>query len=197
MRITGGNAKGRLVGSKKAFTRSHGGHDLRPTPAKVRKAIFDILGQRIEDARVLDLYSGTGAVGIEALSRGAGYVVFVEEDAKRADLISGYIASFNLAQHASVVCSKVTGFLSRGSRPSRRNCFNIIFMDPPYEINEWDVVMEMLCSGGMLAPRAVVIAEHSSKLLMPEDRSCLRLKKRYKYGDTSLSLYLKTDSMEE
>ncbi|MBN2655183.1 MAG: 16S rRNA (guanine(966)-N(2))-methyltransferase RsmD [Nitrospirae bacterium] len=197
MRIIGGNAKGRAVGSKKAFSKSPGGHDLRPTPAKVRKAIFDILGQRIDGARMLDLYSGTGAVGIEALSRGASYVAFVEEDDKRAALISKYITSFNLEQNSAVICSKSARFLSTSIRLSRSVGFDIIFMDPPYDLQEWETVMELICAKGLLAENAVVIAEHSSKKEMPEQKLCLKLKKRYKYGDTSLSLYIKTNSMEE
>ncbi len=196
MRITGGNAKGRQVGAKKAFGKSEGGHDLRPTPAKVRKAIFDILGQRINGARFLDLYSGTGAVGIEALSRGADSVVFVEEDDKRASLISKYLSSFSLNLSARVISSKAEKFLSMGSGPANAEGFDIIFMDPPYALDEWDRVFDLLCSGGLLSEKGVVIAEHSSRRTMPDEKACFRLKKRYKYGDTSLSLYTKIDPTE-
>jgi len=193
MRITGGNAKGRQVGQKKAFSKSAGGYDLRPTPAKVRKAIFDILGPRTEGARFLDLYAGTGAVGIEALSRGAAHVVFVEEDDKRTALVSKYLASFGLDRSARTISSKTERFLST----IHNEGFDIIFMDPPYGLDEWARMFGLLCEKGVVADRGVVIAEHSSRNAMPEEIACLRLKKQYRYGDTSLSLYTKTDFTEE
>src|SRR5208283_1104905 len=107
MRISGGTAKGRKVGIKKAFLRREDGDALRPTPAKVRAAVFNILSGRIEDSVFLDLYAGTGAVGIEALSRGAGRVVFVEEDRLRVNIIKEFVARFGFGEKTLVVRSRV------------------------------------------------------------------------------------------
>src|SRR5208337_1545940 len=113
MRISGGTAKGRKVGIKKAFLRREDGEELRPTPAKVRAAVFNILAGRIEGSVFLDLYAGTGAVGIEALSRGSGRVVFVEENHLRANIIKEFVDRFGFGEKAVVVRARVRDFLKK------------------------------------------------------------------------------------
>src|SRR5664279_5891043 len=105
MRISGGSAKGRKVGSKKAFVAKGDSDELRPTASKVRQAIFNILAGKIEGSRFLDLYAGTGAVGIEALSRGAGHVVFVENNPARVGIIETLVEKFGFIGRASVAVS--------------------------------------------------------------------------------------------
>src|SRR5512135_1850951 len=103
MRISGGSAKGRKVGARKAFIAKGDSDELRPTAAKVRQAIFNILAGKIEGSRFLDLYAGTGAVGIEALSRGAGHVVFVEDSSARVGIIKNLLEKFGFTARASVI----------------------------------------------------------------------------------------------
>ncbi|NTU43691.1 MAG: 16S rRNA (guanine(966)-N(2))-methyltransferase RsmD [Nitrospirales bacterium] len=184
MRITGGSAKGRNVGLRKAFTQRGEGTDLRPTPAKVRKAIFDILGERVWESRFLDLYSGSGAVGIEALSRGAASVVFVEQDPVRAKIIRDMTERFGFGEKAKIVVDDVKSFLRK-----RSVVFDIIFADPPYGSPELDLILPEISLRGIGADHGIVILEHSSKKTMPLSDGSLELKKTYKYGDTSLSLY--------
>jgi len=113
MRISGGTAKGRKVGTRKAFVAKGGNDELRPTAAKVRKAVFDILGPKIVESRFLDMYAGTGAVGIEALSRGAAHTVFVEGNAGRIALIRELLVRFGLSDRATVIKTTAAAFLGK------------------------------------------------------------------------------------
>jgi len=184
MRISGGTAKGRKVGIKKAFLRREGGEELRPTPAKVRAAVFNILGGRIEDSAFLDLYAGTGAVGLEALSRGAGRVVFVEEDHMRANIIKDFVDRFGFREKALIVRTRVQDFLRKNEER-----FAIIFLDPPYGSEEAMQAISLIDELGTSDEDGIIIAEHSSRRELGDQAGELSLKKKYKYGDTALSLY--------
>jgi 16S rRNA (guanine966-N2)-methyltransferase len=186
MRISGGMAKGRKVGIKKAFLRKAGVNELRPTPAKVREAVFDILRGRAEGSLFLDLYAGTGAIGIEALSRGAATVVFVEEDHLRSNMIKEFVERFGFGDKALIVREKVQDFLRKSEER-----FDIIFLDPPYASEEIMAVLSLVDELGIVEQEGIIIAEHSSKKDLGEYAGGLTLKKKYKYGDTSLSLYIK------
>ena len=184
MRISGGTAKGRKVGIKKAFLRREDGEELRPTPAKVRAAVFNILGGRIEDSAFLDLYAGTGAVGLEALSRGAGRVVFVEEDHMRANIIKDFVDRFGFREKALIVRTRVQDFLRKNEER-----FAIIFLDPPYGSEEAMQAISLIDELGTSDEDGIIIAEHSSRRELGDQAGELSLKKKYKYGDTALSLY--------
>lgn len=186
MRISGGTAKGRKIGIKKAFLRKADGDELRPTPAKVREAIFNILTGKISGSFFLDLYAGTGAVGIEALSRGAERVVFVEEDPVRINIIKEFVDRFGFRDSALVRRERVRDFLKKNEER-----FNIVFLDPPYASEEIMDVISLIDELGTTDKDGIVIAEHSSKKELSEHAGALGLKKRYRYGDTSLSLYMK------
>lgn len=186
MRISGGIAKGRKVGLRKAFVKKGEEDELRPTSAKVRQAIFNILGDRIIDAAFLDLYAGTGAVGIEALSRGAGKVFFVDDNSLRISIIKEFLEKFGFKDRAKVVKDKASNFIKKSE-----SVFDIIFVDPPYASGELDMVLPLIDERGILGDNGVVIAEHSSKKRLLSEIGSLRLIKTYKYGDTSLSLYKK------
>jgi 16S rRNA (guanine(966)-N(2))-methyltransferase RsmD len=185
MRISGGSAKGRKVGFRKAFASKDESDELRPTSAKVRKAIFDILSSNIIESRFLDLYAGTGAVGIEALSRGAEEVIFVEANSKRAAIIKDMIDKFGFTSKGLVINSPADYFLRRGSFDP----FDIIFVDPPYSSEELDKSLKMIDSSECLANGGIVVAEHSSKKNLKLLFQNLRQKKNYRYGDTALTLF--------
>ncbi|MGD0283338.1 MAG: 16S rRNA (guanine(966)-N(2))-methyltransferase RsmD [Dissulfurispiraceae bacterium] len=186
MRISGGTAKGRKVGVRKAFFQKTGEGELRPTSSKVREAIFDILRGITEGSAFLDLYAGTGAVGIEALSRGAERVVFVEENPGRVNIIREFVAGFGFTDKALIVRGRVQDFLKKN-----KERFNIIFLDPPYASEEAMEVVSLIDRLETLGEEGVVIAEHLSKAELEGHAGAMVLKKRYKYGDTSLSLYIK------
>lgn len=191
MRIGAGLAKGRKIGVRKAFTRTVDGNELRPTSAKVREAVFDIIRDRIQGARFLDLYAGTGGVGLEALSRDAAEVVFVESGALRARLIRSLLAEFNLRGRSVVIRAEACAFIRK--EIEKGIIYDIIFMDPPYGSEELVKTLGFIGESAMLAEDGIVIAEHFSKRLLSDTFDRLRIKKRYRYGDTTISIYRRQD----
>ncbi len=183
MRIIGGSAKGRKVGMRKSFSGTQDA-GLRPTAAKVRKALFDIIGDRIAGCRFLDLYTGTGAVGIEALSRGAAEVVFVDVLQARIAAIRDMTERFGFSSQCSLVKDDALRFIRRCETP-----FDIIFVDPPYESGEIDRILPVIADSEALADDDLVIVEHSSRRSLAPEIGSLRLKKAYRYGDTALTVY--------
>lgn len=184
MRISGGSAKGRKIIFKKSFLQK-GSDELRPTSAKVRKAIFDIIGDNIVDSVFLDLYAGTGAVGIEALSRNAKEVIFVDNSLNRVKIIREILQRYGFKERAMVIKDVARNFLKK-----TEIVFDIIFLDPPYDSNELEVVLPIISSSDILREKGIVIAEHSSKK-QPSSLKGLILKKSYRYGDTTLSVFRK------
>lgn len=188
MRISGGSAKGRKIGFKRAFLRKGEAEELRPTSAKVREAIFNILGSRTPDAAFLDLYAGTGAIGIEALSRGARQAVFVEESAARVKIIRELVERFGFGDRAVVVKERADLFVKRTDM-----VFDVVFIDPPYASGELETILPLIDRRDVVSPGGVVVAEHATRSAMPSCVGSLELRKRYKYGDTSLSVYDKEE----
>ncbi len=190
MRISAGALKGKNIGSRKIFSSKNGTDELRPTSAKVREALFDILRNDISGAIFLDLYAGSGAVGFEALSRGAGRVSFVEEDQRRARAIQETINKAGLDKKASVPAMQVIAFLRQAERSGGQ--FDIIFADPPYATEELNEVMQLIDTTALLREGGTLVIEHASKR-PPEDSGLgtLHLLKKYRYGDTMLTRYRK------
>ena len=184
MRISGGSAKGRKVGSRKAFVARGGSDELRPTAAKVRQAIFNILAGKIEGSRFLDLYAGTGAVGIEALSRDADHVVFVEDNPARVEIIKNLVEKFGFIGRASVVKAQAASFLKNST-----GAFDVIFLDPPYATDELALSLPLIDESLLVRKEGIVIAEHSAKKNLTCPLKNLKLRKNYRYGDTALTLY--------
>ena len=191
MRISGGTAKGRKVGIRKAFLKKADGDELRPTSAKVRQAIFNIIRNKISGAHFLDLYAGTGAIGIEALSRGVENVVFVEENALRVNIIKELTEKFGFKERAEIVKDQSARFLKKSEAT-----FDIIFVDPPYASDEIAIILPLIDEREVLKDNGIVIVEHASKKALPSEFGALCLTRRYKYGDTSLSLYRKEVEVE-
>ncbi|MCC6347142.1 MAG: 16S rRNA (guanine(966)-N(2))-methyltransferase RsmD [Nitrospirales bacterium] len=189
MRISGGSAKGRKIGFRKAFLRKGEDAALRPTSAKVREALFNILAARIGGAVFLDLYAGTGAVGMEALSRGAEQALFVESSSLRVNLIKDLIERFGFGGRASVVKEDATLFLKRSE-----DRFDIIFVDPPYESGELETALPLIAGRELLQEGGAIVVEHPSRRVPPSDVGILERVKTYRYGDTSLSLYRRLQS---
>jgi len=180
MRLTGGLDRGRRLIAPR-------GQRTRPTAAKVREAIFNILGPAT-GGHVLDLYAGTGALGLEALSRGAASVVFVERDHAPLAALRRNIKELGFEQRATVVGSDVCSGLRRlvaAGAPAR---FTWVFLDPPY-VKETEGVLAELSGSGLLAPGAVVVLEHDRRNRPPESAGNLFLSDRRQYGDTELSFY--------
>ncbi len=163
------------------------GHTLRPTSDRVKEALFSILGARTKGARVLDLYAGTGAIGIEAMSRGAAHITFVEADHTACRILRENLGRCRGAYDLHVCASRVEQFLQHV--PSWRGPYDIVFADPPYAMTlDFMSLLDLLPRHGMAA-HAVTIIEHGRKTALPSQVSTLLFHRRYKYGDTCLSLF--------
>ena len=189
MRITAGNLKGRKINFKKAQKAAKKENALRPTSSNVRESIFNIIGALISDAQFIDLYAGTGAVGIEALSRGASAVSFVEADRKRAELIKDMLKDCGYSSKADIIKGEASAFIAKAVKEGLK--FDIVFLDPPYHTEELERILPMLSDGDMLNDKGIIIAEHISKKKLPDEIGKLIQKKAYKYGDTMLTLFRK------
>ena len=187
IKISGGIAKGRRIGVKKAFTKKTGHDELRPTSSKVREALFDIVRSELPGSSFLDLYAGTGGVGIEAISRGAAEVVFVESNTIRVDVIRQILGRLHFTERSKVIEASALEFVRREGKREHR--YDIVYLDPPYYSEELANMLPLLGEGRILKEGGVVVVEHFSKTSIPEGVKWLTLKKRYKYGDTSLTVY--------
>ena len=177
-RITGGSERGRRL-------RSTRGTGLRPTSERLRAAIFSMIGpSAVEDARVLDLYAGTGALGIEALSRGAAKADFVEADSRRCQDIRQSLRQMGLAERGHVYRARV----EKGWR-TLDGGYDLVLIDPPYDLDPWELVMERLSDGQMLNPGALVVAEHRYKNSLAGGYGALVRTRQRRHGDSSISIY--------
>lgn len=178
LRITGGEYRGRRF-------RLPRGADFRPTADRVKSAIFSILGtDAVRCARVLDLYAGSGALGLEALSRGAASVDFVETNARRCGHIRGALTALGLTERGVVHQGRVERIVE-----SLTGGYGLVFADPPYAQDDWDRLMPTLNRKGMLADGGIVVAEHRHNLTMADEYGGLSLLTRRRYGDTAISMY--------
>ncbi len=188
MRISAGILKGRKVAAGKVLRRIDRG-EIRPTSAKVREALFDILRNDIVDCSFLDLYAGTGAVGFEALSRGASRVCFVESVRTVSGEIAMHVEKMGLADKAEVHTEEAGRFIQRAEKTGLE--FDIVFADPPYASEETDKILPLIDSGSVLKRGGCLVVEAPSNRGPKEGLHSLRLVRKYRYGDTSLFLYRK------
>ena len=159
--------------------RTLGGGKLRPTTDQLRETLFDVLGPSVEGATFLDAYAGTGAVGIEALSRGARDVVFIEHHRAASQLIRQNLADLTWAV--------LTG-LDRLEREGEH--FDMVFLDPPYEeIREYHHTLRQLARGSLLLPTSIVVAEHSKHIQLEENYLTLHQTRLLRHGDAQLAFY--------
>ncbi|HEY7957651.1 MAG TPA: 16S rRNA (guanine(966)-N(2))-methyltransferase RsmD [Polyangia bacterium] len=183
MRIIAGTAGGRRL-------RTPRGDATRPTADRVREALFNILLARgPAPERVLDLYAGTGALGLEALSRGAHQAVFVDEAEDAIALISENALALGFSAACQPVRERVHTFLKRPPAAP----FGWIFLDPPYATRpsekEMDRALALLGAGRWLAPDGVVVAEHEWRTAPAERHGALALSDRRRYGQTAVSIF--------
>jgi 16S rRNA (guanine966-N2)-methyltransferase len=190
MRISGGTAKGKRTATKRLLTKTAQGERLRPTSSKVREALFDILRNKIEGAYFVDLYAGTGTVGLEALSRGAGRAVFIEPDELRIKTIQKSILDLDFQGQSLVIKGKAFEFLQKASEKEN---FDIFFVDPPYDSDEIEKILPLLGAEGLVSADGIVIVEHFFKKQVPEHAGRLKSTRSYRYGDTMLTLYRKVE----
>lgn len=178
MRIIAGTAKGKHLKSPK-------GVSLRPTSDLVRGAVFSILESLATDwSSVLDLYAGTGSLGIEALSRGAQRADFVEHNPRCCAIIKENLENAGLASQAHVYCSRVTKALS-----FLKERYSIILMGPPYADLSIPEILEQLANSCLVGPGTTIAVEHSYRLPLSPNYGNFQLIKERCHGDTCISVY--------
>jgi 16S rRNA (guanine(966)-N(2))-methyltransferase RsmD len=176
MRIIAGALKGRRLVSPRW-------PGLRPTSDRLRETLFDILGARVTDATVLDAYAGTGAVGIEALSRGAAHVTFVERDPRALGLIAENLARCGVASGYAIIRADA-GRLEPSEVAGR---FDLILIDPPY--GEGDLEVVLATAVRRLGPDGLVVLEHARRRAAPRRVGPLECTRRVVAGDSALAFY--------
>ncbi|OPY57367.1 MAG: Ribosomal RNA small subunit methyltransferase D [Pelotomaculum sp. PtaU1.Bin035] len=173
--------------AKKRQLKSPRGVEVRPTSGRVKEALFNILGPLVEGSNFLDLFAGTGNVGIEALSRGAERTVFVEKSVKNVRIIKENLDITGLEANARLVCLSVNQALPLLGREGLE--YDLIFIDPPYHKDLVSDTLNGIVKNGLLKPGGTVVIESGEKDLLPRGTVFLRLFRQEKYGDTFLSFY--------
>jgi 16S rRNA (guanine966-N2)-methyltransferase len=173
LRIVGGAFRGRTL-------RSVPGEGTRPTADRVRQSLFDLLGQRMDALAVLDLYAGTGALGLEAISRGASSAVLVEKDARACGVILGNVSDLKVESQARVLRGELPAALGQ----LRGRKFDLVFSDPPYALRAAQAILDALCSNDLLAEGSRVVLEMDRREAQPALPAGLSLADERRYGDT-------------
>lgn len=183
MRVIAGKYKGRNLKSPPSM-------QVRPTSDRLRETLFNVIARRIHDSRFLDLCSGSGAIGIEALSRDAVHVTFVDRSKKMVGLINANLELCRISHdEAEVVTSEAAEFL-RAAVKRQPGLWDIIFFDPPYAEN-YLAVLDLIGSQttGLLSESGLLIVEHHHKNQLPDEIGNLRRARILKQGDSALSFY--------
>ncbi|MDP4092677.1 MAG: 16S rRNA (guanine(966)-N(2))-methyltransferase RsmD [Bacillota bacterium] len=180
LRVISGSARGHKLKTPKGLS-------TRPTTDRVKESVFNIISAYIEDADILDLFSGTGSLGIEALSRGAHRGVFVDESRECYGIIKDNLIHTKLNDNAEVFTNDcVSAVKLLGERKMQ---FNIIFMDPPYSKNLVEVALNSIEKNDIIKFSGLIVAEHRSTDIVPESAGKLVLVRRKEYGETAVSFY--------
>jgi 16S rRNA (guanine(966)-N(2))-methyltransferase RsmD len=173
LRVAGGEARGRRLKAPK---------NIRPTQSMVKQAIFNMVGPQIEGATVLDLFAGSGALGIEALSRGAASVTFVDQQPRGLAILRQNLDALGFKERAHVVRGDVVRWLD--ASPDAVRSADFVFLDPPYE----DVVLDRALNAlDRAVADATVLAEHSRRQQLPA-LTRLRVDRQRRYGDTMVTV---------
>ncbi len=179
MRVIGGTARSIRLKYPK-------GVRIRPTTDQVRESLFSSLGDLVAGAQFADLYAGTGAVGIEALSRGAGRVVFIERNTACVEAIKANLANTKLQDRAVILRGSVNACWKRAWKEYGQ--FDIVFVDPPYGLQGFEQVVTRLVEGGEgIKAGGMVIVQHEATAQLPV---CCKPQRVYRYGQTMLSLFV-------
>ena len=177
MRVITGAARGRRLKELE-------GYETRPTTDRVKEGIFNIIQFDIEGRKALDLFAGTGQLGIEALSRGAASAVFVEQRRDAAALVKDNLKVTGLGENAKVICGEAMAFLS-----STKEKFDLIFVDPPYAANLWENTIKTIYQFDILSNHGIIICESPLNQEMPSVEPPYFLHRTYRYGKIKITTY--------
>lgn len=180
IRIIAGSLKSRLVNTPR-------GDIVRPTSNRVRESIFSVVEDHAENCCVLDLFAGAGSLGIEAISRGASHVTFVENSPQAVRVLRENIEHLDIQDRTTVMKVDVLGVLKEFS--ARRARFGMVFMDPPYSESLAHRAMAALALSGVVTEDGIVVAEHRKEDLLEQTYGELVLTRVLKFGDTWVSIY--------
>lgn len=178
MRVVGGSAKGHRLQAPR-------GTDTRPTSDKVRESIFNLVRSEFVDGAVLDLFAGTGALGIEALSRGAERAILVERRSAACEVIRRNLAHTKFESRARVLCKPVERALPELDEP-----FSLILADPPYAYPGIHDIMTMIGGARVIGDDSIVVLEHSPRFAVVECYARLEFLRQKVYGDTAVSIFI-------
>jgi 16S rRNA (guanine(966)-N(2))-methyltransferase RsmD len=185
MRVIAGIYRSRILKSLKGLA-------LRPTSDRLRETLFNVLGPGVSGSRFLDLFAGTGAIGIEALSRGAAHVAFVENHPSAVALIRRNLESLKINSGVAILATEAHRALETlsGRKESGAAPFEYVFVDPPYAAaEEYARVLQFLGASAFLTSDAMVIVEHHHKFKLPERLGALERFRMLKQGDAALSFF--------
>ncbi|HEY2964485.1 MAG TPA: 16S rRNA (guanine(966)-N(2))-methyltransferase RsmD [Pyrinomonadaceae bacterium] len=182
MRVIAGKFKGRNLKSPPSM-------QVRPTSDRLRETLFNVIASRVPESRFLDLCAGSGAVGLEALSRGAAHATFVDRSRRSCQLIESNLKLCGVPEEQwDIYCSEVTEFLKQTSAHTADR-WDIIFFDPPYK-EDYLPALQILGSSKLLNDDGLLVVEHHHKTELPETSGRLHRTRILKQGDSSLSFFV-------
>jgi 16S rRNA (guanine966-N2)-methyltransferase len=184
LRVISGKARGLKLNTPK-------NEDVRPTTDRVKESLFNIINGYIIDGQVLDLFAGTGSLGIECLSRGASKCVFVDVNRTSIDIVKGNIKKARVESDAEVLNLDYKSAIDRVKNSSYK--FDIIFMDPPYYENIFIDALKKVEESNILKEDGIIVVEHDTKQDFPENIGKLIKNRNKKYGNTTLTFYCMED----
>ena len=176
MRVISGSVRGRKLKTPENY-------DIRPTTDNVKESLFNIIQFDIEGRRVLDLFAGTGQLGIECLSRGAAEAVFIDENT----------AAVKIVKENLKTCGFTAAVLQQDALSYLRHCgrFDLVFVDPPYDSGLYESVLETINSVDILSDGGIIVCESRRETPMPELAAPYQKRREYRYGKVKLTLYVK------
>ena len=189
MRVIGGKAKGRRLRTPSTGSAKYSGQKIRPTADRAREALFSIIGLEVKGATVLDLYAGTGALGLEALSRFAQRAVFVDNSQQAVQLINKNVALCGFYDRAHVFKRDISKGLYFLAKQLPGITFSIVFIDPPYRKGLSADILQELAASDFLAPEAFVVVEEDARTELQVQVAELRLVDQRCYGETGFWFY--------
>lgn len=182
MRVITGSARGRRLKDLE-------GLETRPTTDRVKEGLFSALQFEIEGRRVLDLFAGTGQLGIECLSRGAAFALFIDQRREAVRLIQENLALTRLAEQSQVICGDALQILTELSSKTKKNQrFDLIFLDPPYRSGLLESATKRIVDAEILNPDGILVMEHPMELQPPLLSRPCRFRRTYRYGKTAITL---------